>query len=125
MALRPRQFNFLAAFEAVHGQPDYVARQTLLEFVANHKDQKGPYGFVLRWPAWLTYNQPADRPFKSLRRGQFLMTEAWKEYNAWKASQSNSATSDPAPTPPSNGGEDSNYGNDLSAQTEGTSQPNG
>jgi hypothetical protein len=125
MALRPRQFNFLAAFEAVHGQPDYVARQTLLEFVANHKDQKGPYGFVLRWPAWLTYNQPADRPFKSLRRGQFLMTEAWKEYNAWKASQSNSATSDPAPTPSPNGGEESNYGNDLSAQSEGTSQPIG
>ena len=91
MPLRPRQFNFLAAFEAEHGQPDYVSRPTLLEFVGKHEGVKGPFGYTIRWPAWLTYNQSSNRPYKSLRRGQFLMTEAWKEYNAWK-SQSNSAT---------------------------------
>jgi len=91
MPLRPRQFNFLAAFEAEHGQPDYVSRPTLLEFVGKHKGVKGPFGHTIRWPAWLTYNQSTDRPYKSLRRGQFLMTEAWKEYNAWKG-KSNSST---------------------------------
>jgi len=91
MPLRPRQFNFLAAFEAEDGQPDYVSRPTLLEFVGKHEGVKGPFGYTIRWPAWLTYNQSSNRPYKSLRRGQFLMTEAWKEYNAWK-SQSNSAT---------------------------------
>lgn len=89
--LRPRQFNFLAAFEAVHGQPDYVARQTLVEFCEQHEGKRGPFGYVLRWPAWLTYNQSSDRPYKSLLRGHFRMTAAWEEYNAW-ASQRNAAT---------------------------------
>ena len=103
MPLRPRQFNFLAAFEAEHGQPAYVSRPTLLEFVEKHKGAKGPLGYTIRWPAWLTYNQSTDRPYKSLRRGQFLMTEAWKEYNAWK-SQSNSAT--PSADTPATGSEE-------------------
>lgn len=96
MPLRPRQFNFLAAFEAEHGQPAYVSRPTLLEFVEKHKGAKGPLGHTIRWPAWLTYNQSTDRPFKSLRRGQFLMSAAWTEYNAWKG-KSNSST--PIDTP--------------------------
>jgi hypothetical protein len=85
--IRPRQFNFLAAFEAVHGQPDYVSRQTLLEFCEKHKGTSGPLGHQIRWPAWLTYNQSTDRPYKSLRRGQFRMTAAWEEFNAWKSQQ--------------------------------------
>jgi len=106
MSLRPRQFNFLAAFEAEYGQPDYVSRPTLLEFVEKHKGDKGSYGFTLRWPAWLTYNQSDARPYKSLRRGQFLMTAAWVEYNAWK-SQSNSAT--PVANTPPQGSEETNH----------------
>lgn len=101
--LRLRQFNFLAAFEAEHGQPDYASRQTLVEFVEKRKGEKGPLGYVIRWPAWLTYNQTTDRPYKSLRRGQFRMTAAWDEYNAWK-SQSQSATP-PAEHSPSVGEE--------------------
>jgi hypothetical protein len=68
-------------------------------------------GFTLRWPAWLTYNQSASRPYKSLRRGQFLMTEAWTEYNAWKG-QSNSAT--PVADTPATDGEEANHNPDLS-----------
>jgi hypothetical protein len=104
--LRPRQFNFLAAFESEHGQPDYVSRQTLVEFVEKHKGEKGQFGYTIRWPAWLTYNQPTDRPFKSLRRGQFRMTAAWEEYNAWK-SQRDVATP-PADAPPCGEGTDHN-----------------
>ena len=106
MSLRPRQFNFLAAFEAEYGQPDYVSRPTLLEFVEKHKGDKGSYGFTLRWPAWLTYNQSDARPYKSLRRGQVLMTAAWVEYNAWK-SQSNSAT--PVANTPPQDSEETNH----------------
>ena len=106
MSLRPRQFNFLAAFEAEYGQPDYVSRPTLLEFVEKHKGDKGSYGFTLRWPAWLTYNQSDARPYKSLRRGQFLMTAAWVEYNAWK-SQSNAAT--PVANTPPQDSEETNH----------------
>ena len=106
MSLRPRQFNFLAAFEAEYGQPDYVSRPTLLEFVEKHKGDKGSYGFTLRWPAWLTYNQSDARPYKSLRRGQFLMTAAWVEYNAWN-SQSNSAT--PVANTPPQDSEETNH----------------
>ena len=106
MSLRPRQFNFLAAFEAEYGQPDYVSRPTLLEFVEKHKGDKGSYGFTLRWPAWLTYNQSDARPYKSLRRGQFLMTAAWVEYNALK-SQSNSAT--PVANTPPQDSEETNH----------------
>jgi hypothetical protein len=85
-----------------------VARQTLLEFVEKHKGAKGPLGFTLRWPAWLTYNQSTARPYKSLRRGQFLMTAAWTEYNSWKG-QSNSATPSEAETPPVTGSEETNH----------------
>jgi hypothetical protein len=85
-----------------------VARQTLLEFVEKHKGAKGPLGFTLRWPAWLTYNQSTARPYKSLRRGQFLMTAAWTEYNSWKG-QSNSATPSEADTPPVTGSEETNH----------------
>jgi hypothetical protein len=102
--LRPRQFNFLAAFELEHGQPDYASRQTLVEFVEKHKGEKGPFGFTIRWPAWLTYNQSTDRPFKSLRRGQFRMTAAWEEYNAWR-SQRDVATPPADAAPPSCGEE--------------------
>jgi hypothetical protein len=112
MSLRPRQFNFLAAFEAEHGQPDYVSRPTLLEFVEKHKGNKGQFGYMLRWPAWLTYNQPDDRPYKSLRRGQFLMTKAWVEYNEWK-SQSNSATQHSTHTS-ATGSEEASHTPDLS-----------
>ena len=107
MSLRLRQFNFLAAFEADHGQPDYVSRQALLEFVEKHKGSRGPYGFTLRWPAWLTYNQSSDHPYKSLRRGQFLMTAAWTEYNSWKG-QDNSASPNETETP-SRGSEETNH----------------
>jgi hypothetical protein len=85
-----------------------VARQTLLEFVEKHKGAKGPLGFTLRWPAWLTYNQSTARPYKSLRRGQFLMTAAWTEYNSWKG-QSNSATPSEVDTPPVTGSEETNH----------------
>ena len=102
--LRLRQFNFLAAFEAVHGQPDYVSRQTLLEFCEKHKGTKGPLGYSLRWPAWLTYNQRSDRPYKSLRRGQFRMTAAWEEFNAWKSQQN---VASPSADSPASCGEES------------------
>jgi hypothetical protein len=84
MPLKPRHINFLAALEAVHGQPDYASRPTLLNFVASHKGAKGPLGYPIRWPAWLTYNQDPAKPYKSLRRGHFRLTEAWAEYNSLK-----------------------------------------
>lgn len=90
MPLKPRHTNFLAAFEAVHGQPDYVSRPMLLKFVESHTGAKGPLGYTIRWPAWLTYNQDPAKPYKSLRRGHFRLTEAWAEYNSLK-SQGNPA----------------------------------
>jgi hypothetical protein len=42
----------------------------------------------------------------SLRRGQFLMTAAWTEYNAWKG-QSNSAT--PIVDTPATGSEEASH----------------
>ena len=83
--IRPRQFNFLAAFEAVHGQPDYVSRQTLLEFCEKHTGTSGPLGHQIRWPAWLTYNQTSGSPYKTLRRGVFRLP--WAEYNSWREAQ--------------------------------------
>lgn len=62
----------------------------LLKFVELHQGATGPLGYKIRWPAWLTYNQDPARPYKSLRRGQFRVTEAWAEYNQWK-SQGNPA----------------------------------
>jgi len=121
--LRPRQFNFLAAFEAVHGQPDYVSRQTLLEFCEKHGGTSGPFGHTIRWPAWLTYNQGTDRPYKSLRRGQFRMTAAWEEYNAWR-SQRNVATPD-AQSLPASGGEETFVHNPEQSGNQGNSSVEG
>ena len=90
--LRPRQYNFLAALEQhLNGQPAYVDRSTLLEFCGTHKGQKGPYGYTLRWPAWLTYNQASGSPYKTLRRGVFRLP--WDEYNSWKATVQQATTS--------------------------------
>ena len=84
--LRPRQYNFLAALEqSLKSQPAYVDRSTLLEFCEAHKGQKGPYGYILRWPSWLTYNQTSGSPYKTLRRGVFRLP--WAEYNSWREAQ--------------------------------------
>ena len=88
MPLQPSHINFLALFESVHGQPDYVSRSLLVQFVEKHKGAKGPLGYTIRWPAWMTYNQDPARPYKSLRRGNFRVTEAWAEYNKWKSQNS-------------------------------------
>lgn len=112
--LRPRQFNFLAAFEVAHGQPDYVSRKTLIEFVEARKGQQGPFGYVIRWPAWLTYNQSDDRPYRSLRRGHFRMTSAWEEYNAWKGA-GNPPTLDA--TAPPRRGEENDHNPERSGNT--------
>lgn len=77
--LNKRQINFLAAFEAVNGQPDTVTRTDLLNFKNSlQPNQTGPLGFVIRWPAWLTNS------------GTFTVSRAvytlpWAKYNEWKA----------------------------------------
>ena len=77
--LNKRQINFLAAFEAKHGQPATVTRTDLLDFKASlQPNETGPLGYVLRWPAWLTNS------------GTFTVSRAvyslpWGKYNAWKA----------------------------------------
>jgi len=53
--LTSRQVNFISAFEAVYGRPTSVTRATLLAFKASWtRNQVGPFGHTLRWPAWLT-----------------------------------------------------------------------
>ncbi|MCG3769756.1 MAG: hypothetical protein JW384_00887 [Nitrosomonadaceae bacterium] len=84
--LRPRQYNFLAALEYhFKGQPAYLDRKTLLGFCDKYKGQQGPLGYTIRWCAWLTYNQSAGSPYKTLRRGVFRLP--WEEYNNWKATK--------------------------------------
>lgn len=77
--LNKRQINFLAAFEAKHGQPATVSRTDLLDFKNSlTPNETGPLGYVLRWPAWLTNS------------GTFTLSRAvyslpWAKYNEWKA----------------------------------------
>ncbi len=84
--LNKRQINFLAAFEAVNGQPATVTRQELLNFKNSlSPNQTGPLGYVLRWPAWLTNS------------GTFTLSRAvytlpWGKYNEWKAVNATSNT---------------------------------
>ena len=76
--LNKRQINFLAAYEAVHGQPATVTRTDLLNFKNSlQPNQTGPLGYVIRWPAWLTNS------------GTFTVSRAvyslpWAKYNEWK-----------------------------------------
>jgi hypothetical protein len=76
--LNKRQINFLAAYEAKHGQPATVTRKDLLAFKDSlQPNETGPLGFVIRWPAWLTNS------------GTFTTSRAvyslpWAKYNEWK-----------------------------------------
>jgi len=84
--LNKRQINFLAAYEAKHGQPATVTRVELLAFKDSlQPNETGPLGFVIRWPAWLTNS------------GTFTVARAvyslpWAKYNAWKAANAVSTT---------------------------------
>lgn len=84
--LNKRQINFLAAYEAAHGQPDTVTRQELLNFKNSlSPNQTGPLGFVIRWPAWLTNS------------GTFTVSRAvytlpWAKFNEWKAANPNAVS---------------------------------
>ena len=86
--LNKRQINFLAAYEAKHGQPATVTRVELLAFKDSlQPNETGPLGFVIRWPAWLTNS------------GTFTVARAvyslpWAKYNEWK--KANASATEPA-----------------------------
>lgn len=84
--LNKRQINFLAAFEAVNGQPDTVTRQELLNFKNSlAPNQTGPLGYVIRWPAWLTNSG-------TFTTSRAVYTLPWGKYNEWKAANAASIT---------------------------------
>jgi hypothetical protein len=77
ISINPRQANFLRAFERAHGRPETVTRANLLAFMAGcGKDKKGPFGFVLRLPAWMTNSGTF-----SAGRGVYLLP--WEAYDQW------------------------------------------
>ena len=76
--LNKRQINFLAAYEAKHGQPDTVTRVELLAFKDSlQPNETGPLGFVLRWPAWLTN-------IGTFTTSRAVYSLPWAKYNEWK-----------------------------------------
>jgi hypothetical protein len=83
ITIKPRQANFLAAFETKYGRPATVTRKALLSFRSTWTNgEHGPLGFPLRWPAWLT-NSSAF----TVQRAIYALP--WNEYDAFLASASN------------------------------------
>lgn len=83
ITLKPRQANFLAAFETKFGRPATVTRKALLSFRSTWASgEKGPFGFTLRWPAWLTNSSTF-----TVQRAVYALP--WSEFDAFLASASN------------------------------------
>lgn len=75
--INKRQANFLRAFERAHGRPETVTRINLLTFMsACGKEKMGPYGHVLRFPAWLTNSGTFSH-----QRGVYILP--WEAYDRW------------------------------------------
>ena len=75
--INARQANFLRAFERAHGRPETVTRINLLSFMAScGKDKKGPFGFALRLPAWLTNSG-------TFSGGRGVYALPWEAYDQW------------------------------------------
>ena len=83
ITIKPRQANFLAAFELKYGRPATVTRKALVSFRQTWANgEKGPFGFNLRWPAWLTNSSNF-----TVQRAVYALP--WNEYDAFLASASN------------------------------------
>jgi len=76
--LNKRQANWLAAFETEFGRPATVTRKALLDLQIKWQSKTGPFGYTLRWPAWLTNsaNFTVQRAVYSL---------PWSEFDAFVA----------------------------------------
>ncbi len=74
--LNARQANYIAAFEAAYGRPATVTRTALLNIQTLWTGKTGPFGFTLRWPAWLT-----NSPTFTTERAVYALP--WTEYDAF------------------------------------------
>ena len=79
--------NFMAAFLAARGRVATVTRPELLAFSASWAPaEKGPGGFELRFPSWLTADDYRVKNDKGEPiRGSFTLP--WAEYDAFVAAE--------------------------------------
>lgn len=90
--LNKRQCNWLAAFEAEFGRPATVTRKALLDIQTKWQGKTGPFGYGLRWPAWLTNsaNFTVQRAVYSL---------PWVEFDAFVAANGTPSSVTPTEAP--------------------------
>lgn len=90
--LNKRQCNWLAAFESEFGRPATVTRKALLDLQTKWQSKSGPFGYTLRWPAWLTNsaNFTVQRAVYSL---------PWAEFDAFVAANGTPSSATPAEAP--------------------------
>jgi hypothetical protein len=83
--LTGRQANFLAAFEKSFGRQKTVSRVDLINFKNTWTPgQVGPYGYTLRWPAWLTNSG-------TFTQGRAVYALPWEVYDSWVVNNPNPA----------------------------------
>jgi hypothetical protein len=90
--LNKRQCNWLAAFEQDFGRPATVTRKALLDLQIKWTGKTGPFGYTLRWPAWLTNsaNFTVQRAVYSL---------PWAEFDAFVAANGTPSSVTPTEAP--------------------------
>ena len=90
--LNKRQCNWLAAFESEFGRPATVTRKALLDLQTKWQSKTGPFGYTLRWPAWLTNsaNFTVQRAVYSL---------PWAEFDAFVAANGTPSSVTPTEAP--------------------------
>lgn len=90
--LNKRQCNWLAAFEQEFGRPATVTRKALLDLQTKWAGKTGPFGYTLRWPAWLTNsaNFTVQRAVYSL---------PWAEFDAFVAANGTPSSVTPTEAP--------------------------
>lgn len=90
--LNKRQANFMAQFEQEFGRTTTVTRKALLDIQTKWQGKTGPFGYTLRWPAWLTNsaNFTVQRAVYSL---------PWVEFDAFVAANGTQTPVTPAEAP--------------------------
>lgn len=90
--LNKRQCNWLAAFESEFGRPATITRKALLDLQTKWQGKTGPFGYTLRWPAWLTNsaNFTVQRAVYSL---------PWAEFDAFVAANGTPSSVTPTEAP--------------------------
>ena len=83
--LNARQANYIAAFETAYGRPATVTRRALLDIQTKWVGKTGPFGFTLRWPAWLT-----NSPTFTVERAVYALP--WSEFDQFQATLGPAAT---------------------------------